>query len=537
MTIANRMQLLLAILITALVVVGAAGLVQMSRINGMVVYQGENILPSIETLALADHQVLNFRGLVLLHVLATDAEAMGKVEARLAETRSAAEQALKAYEPLISNDEDRRLLEADRAALKAYLESADRALALSRDNRNEEAQAQVLGDGATRARELIETLRRHMDFNEKMASDFEKEAESSYQSSFMMTVGLVLAAAIGGGVFGMLTYRRVVGSLKSMNEVIQQIASSLDFTRRVTVQGSDEVADTGRAFNQLIERVQQSLHAMADHAGKVSSAGTSLATSAQQVSIGSSEQSEAASAMAAAVEEMTVSINHVAERAADANKLATRAGEDAHNGAEVIGLTLADIRRIDEAVRKAADRVRQLDADSAKVNAVVTVIKEVADQTNLLALNAAIEAARAGEQGRGFAVVADEVRKLAERTAQSTQEISSTMEAMQSGARNAVSGMDQAVEQVERGVVHAQQAEESIRQIEDGSARTVEMVAEISDAIREQSVASSNIAQQVERVAQMTDENSAAAGSTSDTAHVLTGLAREMQAEVSRYRV
>jgi len=181
--------------------------------------------------------------------------------------------------------------------------------------------------------------------------------------------------------------------------------------------------------------------------------------------------------------------------------------------------------------------VSRLDASSAKINAVVNVIKEVADQTNLLALNAAIEAARAGEQGRGFAVVADEVRKLAERTAQSTQEITSTMTAMQSDASHAVKGMRTAVEQVNKGVEHTREAEHAVREIESGSTETIGMVSEISEAIREQSSASSIIAQKVERIAQMSEENSAAAGTTSSTAADLNSLAATMRNEVQKYRV
>ena len=149
--------------------------------------------------------------------------------------------------------------------------------------------------------------------------------------------------------------------------------------------------------------------------------------------------------MAEAIEVLTVSINHVADRANEANLLVIDAGKVAVSGATIIGQTLDDIRHIETAVKQAAEIVNRLDQASGRVNAVVTVIREVADQTNLLALNAAIEAARADEQGRGFAVVADEVRKLAERTAQSTHEIASTITTMQADAGNAVQGMLSAV--------------------------------------------------------------------------------------------
>jgi methyl-accepting chemotaxis protein len=322
-----------------------------------------------------------------------------------------------------------------------------------------------------------------------------------------------------------------------MQSSMRHVSSHLDFSHRVDAEGQDKIAITATAFNRLLDTLQGSLGNMRQNAERVGHASTHLAAASQQVFNGSNEQSDASSSMAAAVEQLTVSINHVSDRAGDANQMVIEAGQIAHDGASTISKTLADIRQIETAIKQAAETVTRLDERSAKVSNVVIVIKEVAEQTNLLALNAAIEAARAGEQGRGFTVVADEVRRLAERTAQSTQEISSTMVEMQNDAHHAVSNMLAAVSQVENSVQHAMDAETAVQEIESGARQTVAIVGEIADAISEQSAASSIIAQQVERIAQMSEENSAAARNTAETSSTLNQVAKEMCTEIERYRV
>ncbi|GHU17945.1 hypothetical protein FACS189475_02600 [Betaproteobacteria bacterium] len=179
----------------------------------------------------------------------------------------------------------------------------------------------------------------------------------------------------------------------------------------------------------------------------------SLSTAAQQVAASSANQSSSTSAMAASIEEMTVSISTVSNSATDAQAVAHEAGEISDQGGGIIGQTVSEMGVIAQTVAQASQVIQTLGSESQQISSVVQVIKEVADQTNLLALNAAIEAARAGEQGRGFAVVADEVRKLAERTAQSTGDISTMIGKIQVSAREAVEEMEQVVQQVGSGAI------------------------------------------------------------------------------------
>jgi len=537
MTIAKRLLLLLSSLLGALALVGATAVVEMRSQNSSLKFINVNIIPSLDVIGRVGTNFAVLRGQVLRHIISDNDADMARMEAEIKGMRERLDADLDMYlKELIADDKDRELLLAEKARLADYYPVAEAAVALSRNH-----QPGPAGEKMLAARPLTDAvaqaLKAHWDYNLKLTNDTVGAAEAAAGQGVWI-IGITALAAIAIGLFlGFTTYRQIVGSLTEMKATMGEVSANLDFTRRLAINNKDEVADTGRAFNALLEKVQSSLQKMRSSAEQVSASSTQLSSAAQQVSTGSGEQSEASSSMAAAVEELTVSINHVSDRAGEANHLVINAGRVARDGAATIGQTLTDIRHIETAVKQAAEIVSRLDEGSAKVNAVVTVIKEVADQTNLLALNAAIEAARAGEQGRGFAVVADEVRKLAERTAKSTQEIAVTMQAMQGDANDAVKGMLAAVEQVENGVVHAQAAGNAVREIEAGAEQTVMMVGEITEAIREQSTASSIIAQQVERIAQMSEENNAAAQNTANTSTELSEVARTMRAEVALYQV
>jgi len=329
--------------------------------------------------------------------------------------------------------------------------------------------------------------------------------------------------------------RLIGGEPGAAVDVARQIAGG-DLTVNISTRSGDadsllaSMRDMRQKLHDMVESIQRETDRLSKDAGV-------LATTSDHVRSRTQDQTAASQAIAAAIEEMTVSIDQIAHSANDANAIARASGTCAGNGSDVIRRASDEIHRLSEMVLASADRIRALERHSEEITSIVSVIREIADQTNLLALNAAIEAARAGEQGRGFAVVADEVRKLAERTAASTSEIGEKISRIQSDTHEAVESMNGGVDQASRGVALATEAGGSITEIRDGAIHVTEAISAISDAIREQSAASNEIAKRVEQIAQMTEQSAEEVAGTSRAARHLEEATGALRRQVARFKL
>lgn len=368
------------------------------------------------------------------------------------------------------------------------------------------------------------------------ANNLTKTSDSAVQSAAITLAVLGLIAASILMAFALLVIRKTTHPLQHLAKVAYAIESSGNLTLRVNYDRQDEIGRVAMAFDSLMGSMRNIVDAANDSALAVQNTTETLKQRAEQGCQNASLQSEAASGIASAIEELTVSLAQVSDHASAALVIAEESGKKSAEGAEMASRTASGMGSIADAVNNAATEISSLEQDAQKISMVVNVIKEIADQTNLLALNAAIEAARAGEQGRGFAVVADEVRKLAERTANSTQEIVAVIGKIQSAIQNAVARMNTSVQQVGEGRALAQDTGNSVGAIQQGATRTSSMMHEIQTALSEQSSSSLEISRRVEQVAEFNNQSLEAARTTERETQEVIALMNNLQSTLSRFQ-
>ena len=550
LTIKFRVLVLGALAIAGIVVAGGIGILQLSRFNAQLAsdmidnQQGIEALIDIQTASIDfKTQVQEWKNIL---IRGNSPEDFAKYAKAFSDQEKSVQNGLKkTFEALKKENAPDKAwaipkleqLIKDHAdlgtAYHAALESFDKAdpEAGKRIDAAVKGKDRATNDGL---HELVSTLKKG-EF-EHMGRQVQ-DSQSAYAESRALLFALIVVGLVVSGVIVALTARQIASQIALVQETTEQVRQTLDLTRRIPVLGRHEMAQVAASVNALLEDFQAVVRRMKDAGSHVAHASGELSHSVARLSTAVDQQNESTAAMASSIEEMAVSITHVADSSTSAKTIAQESLANADQGGEVIEQATHEMADMAQTVQGSSRSMEALNQRTDEIGNIVGVIKEIADQTNLLALNAAIEAARAGEQGRGFAVVADEVRKLAERTTSSTQQIAEVITAIQAETHSAVADMHRVVSQVTANAEGARQAGESIRLIREGSLRVVNVSTDIASALAEQSAASELIAKQVEVISSKSEENMAAMGEAGEASAEMRRLSTEMHEMVDRFRV
>ena len=368
------------------------------------------------------------------------------------------------------------------------------------------------------------------------ASAVHGQATADYVRTRAMYLGISAAAMLLALALGVVIMLRLTGRVKNLEGQIESAARQLALNSRSTLDGSDELARIGRSYNLLMDALDHAIGNIQKFTLRVNETVASVASIAAGINQASITQTDAAQSTAASVEEVAVSVQLVAENSNHAAEISEAVLRKAQQSIDSLEETRAQFEAIAGTLNGAGDVTRKLADRSENISSIVNVIREIAEQTNLLALNAAIEAARAGEQGRGFAVVADEVRKLAERTATATQEIGQLLSGIQGEIGQVVVAMQQGQTQMNSGQEMVGAARQLVEEIGDEARSSAQNVHSIADSTREQGIAANAIAQRIEQIVQMADRNHSAISEAQASVDQLTRMATELEGELGRFK-
>lgn len=537
MSVTSKLMAGFLSVIALAIFLGIFSIVQLSRVDDAATDMKENWVPSISAIGKLNSSFVVFRLTEYRHINSTNASVMTKVESDLKKWLDVFEANLKEYKNTITTSQEQKVYDQFITQWNNYIEIHHQIVALTRNNEKNKAKAMIRGKSLDAYYRIQDSINQITDVNLQGVAQASELGDQLYTSSRTMIIFVILAGATIGIGIAILIGRMISRPLSLVVKRAQQITDGDLTGEHIVVNSNDEIGILTISINQMSDALKNLILEVTTATQEVASASTEIAASSEQMATGMSQQTEQVTQISSAVEQMGASVLEVARKSSEAAKNAMAAGTVAEEGGTVVSSTIDGMQTIREAVNSSSDSVTSLGKRGEQIGQIIEVIKDIAEQTNLLALNAAIEAARAGEHGRGFAVVADEVRKLADRTTVATEEIAESITAIQIETTQAVGRMNTGTQQVKTGVERATAAGNSLKQIVTHTQDVADMIHSIASATEEQSAASEQIACSVETISAVTKQSAEGAGQAATAATQLSTKAEHLKRLVTKFKV
>jgi methyl-accepting chemotaxis protein len=536
MNIAPRAALgfgLLALLVFAL---GIFALVQMSSMRKQSDHVETKWLPSVMELGALGQDLMRVRTLTLRLMLNRSPEALRDNAGKLDQLKAGLKVTQQNYAALIGSPRERELYEAFAAVQAAYMQRQDKVMELSAAGQTDEALKMINGEMTQLADKMTVALNELTTLNKQGALDASDLARAVFSSAFAWVVGMMLLTALITLLLAWGLTRSIVRPIAQALGIAQVVAAG-DLTADIVVEGRDEPARLLEALKVMQQSLRRTIMRIADSSNQLASASEELSTVTEDATRGLHQQSLEIDQAATAVNEMTAAVEEVARNAVATSEASGESDRIAQHGREQVQQTVASIAHLAEDVTEAGEQVETLAQKVYGITKVLDVIRSVAEQTNLLALNAAIEAARAGEAGRGFAVVADEVRALAHRTQSSTQEIEQLVGDIRQGTDQAVAAMQGSNSRAQTTLELAQSAGVALDEIAAAITLITERNVVIASASEEQAQVAREVDRNLTNIRDISLQSSAGANQTSAASHELSRLATDLNGMVAAFSV
>ncbi|MEX5363282.1 methyl-accepting chemotaxis protein [Pseudomonas guariconensis] len=536
LNIAPRAGLGFGLMALLVALLGGFSLQQMTQMRQQAEQVDDNWLPSVISVGRMTQDMLRIRALTLRLLIDPAPAAQQQNRARIEELKAGLNEVQQRYKALIVLPEEHTLLTRYQGLERQYLDLQGQVMQLAGEGRTDAAATLVNGEMNQFADQMTATLNELIELNIHHADRATDLAEAVYAGAKVWVWGLLLVAVTMTVVLALALTRSIVRPLGQSLQVAETVAKG-DLTPQITVQGEDEPARLQAALKVMQQSLRDTIGRISDSAGQLASASEQLSAVTEDATRGLQQQSQEIEQAATAVNQMTSAVEEVASNAVATSEASRESDRIARQGREQVQATVHAIESLAAGVADNADEVGQLAQQVQDISKVLDVIGAIAEQTNLLALNAAIEAARAGEAGRGFAVVADEVRALAHRTQTSTREIEQMIVAIQDGTERAVHGMQQSNERARSTLEGAHAAGEALEAITAAIARINERNLVIASASEEQAQVAREVDRNLTTIRDLAHQSSAGAEQTSAASQALSQLAVDLNALVHRFSV